>query len=673
MSSDNSQINFVLSTPFGDNVLSVESFKGMEEISSGFSYILELSSFISDLAFENIIGQAVSLTITQPHATGSQINGIATQFCQISSASDLSHYQLTIEPWMSKLHYRNNCRIFQEKTVLEIVKNVFKDAGYGSAFVDETTGSYLPRTYTVQYRESDYAFVHRLLAEVGIFYYYNFEEDEHTLVLSDDPQILPAIPGEILPYLLAHRESHREEGIKVIEAKQQLRPTTVSFRDFNFQRPSANSEVRAENGTELEIYDYPGNYEDKDTGESLAKVRLKAIQHDGTLFLGKTNSRRLACGHTFEMVEHLHDNLNDNYLLLKVMRYGDQHSDEATYESHFEAIKAEVPFSPNCRIPKPSVQGIQTAIVVGPSGEELWLDSYGRVKVQFHWDREGQYNDNSSCWIRVAQGMAGKNWGTAFHPRVGQEVIVQFIEGDLDRPIVSGSLYNEEHMPPYELPASGSQSVIKTRSTAEGSTENFNEIRIEDKKDKEHILIHAEKDFLLEVENNETHTVGNNRSVTVETDELLTVKNNRTSVVEVDESHTVKGNRNHAVEGDETVQITGSRADTVDTDLNLTVGGNETNKITGNSESAIDGELIVTTGTAGTVDAGTELTLSAGTALTIEAGTELTLKCGGASIKLTAAGMVEISGLEVTVAGTVGTTVESSAMTTISAPLVKIN
>ncbi len=565
------QITFFLETPFGEDVLSVDSFRGSEEISAGFRYTLQVSSHEWELNFEDIIAQPVSMKITQLDGSNTWISGLASHFSQVSSATDLSHYQLIIEPWTWMLTHRSNCRIFQEKSVLEILQEVISDAGFSGKYVDETSGSYNPQEYTVQYRETDFAFISRQMAEFGIYYYFRFDDADHTLVLVDNTQALSFIPGDELPYLLAHRESHTEEGISIFEAKQTLRPTAMSMRDYNFKQPSTNQEVMAQSSADREFYDYPGKYKNKSEGNVLVKQQLEALQYDERTYTGSTNSRRLTAGASFKLVEHIRDDLNKSYLLYKVHKHGEQQTEKTTFNCQFEAIPTEVPFRPLLRPTKTSLPGIQTAVVVGPDGEEIWLDKYGRIKVQFHWDRVGTKTDSSSCWIRVAHSIAGKNWGTVFHPRIGQEVIVQFIEGDVDRPVVTGSLFNQEQMPPYELPGNSTQSTIKTRSTSDGTPDNFNEIRFEDKKGFEHFLLHAEKDMMIEVENDETHTVEANRNSSIIKEDTLDVGGNSTTTITKNRYVTTNENENITIVKDSEIKIGGRAVLNIDKDYQIQV------------------------------------------------------------------------------------------------------
>ncbi len=649
---DNNQdkINFTLETALGEDILSVASFEGFEEISRGFRYSLNVYSTDGELPLIDVVGKPATLNILRPGETPVWVSGIVTRFSQTSSASDLTNYRLVIEPWTWFLTHRSNCRIFQEMTIPDIIKDIFDTAGFAGKYIDELSESYSAKTYCVQYRETDFNFVSRLMAQEGIYYYFRYDDGEHKLVFTDSINQIKPIPEEEMPYLLSVKESGTDEGITVFKAEQSIRPGTVTLREYDFQQPSAPQEVMFEQGEGTELYDYPGKYDVRDDGEKYAKVKLEAAQFDAAVYYGQANTRRFTCGRTFTLINFPTDSINISYLLLNVSIRGEQGEHDSTFTCNFKAISAEVPFRPRSTAVKPLVNGIQTAMVVGPDNEEIHVDKYGRIKVQFHWDREGTYTDKSSCWVRVAQGVAGKNWGTIYHPRIGQEVVVQFIEGDIDRPLVTGSLYNEEHMPPYELPANASQSTIKTRSTKEGGPENFNEIRFEDLKDSEHLLIHAEKDFMREVENDETITVGNNRSKTVSADETVSVSGGRTKSIGGDETTTVSGNRTETVETDETITVSGNRTETISGDETISLEKNRSLTIGENDTVDVGKEL--------TVNVGKNETVDVGKVLTITAGDEITLKSGMASITMKKDGTIEISGKEVTISAMMNLTAE---------------
>src|SRR5262249_48035079 len=391
------------------------------------------------------------------------------------------------------------------------------------------SGSYAPREYCVQYRESDLDFVTRLLEEEGIFYFFEHQPGKHTLVAADSPRACQPCP-------MLDRVRFRQEQAVAADAvvtwfsrEQEPRAGRSALADYNFETPTIDlfASATGEDSRRYERYDYPAGATSRDRIDALARIRQQEQDATRVLFRGHGYARSFTPGFKFSLKatgEDVPDTFDGGYVLTAgghPARESYAGGDESDYshQCHFECIDAAVTFRPARRTPRPVVHGVQTALVVGPGGEEIFVDKYGRVKVQFFWDREGKRDENSSCWLRVASSWAGKQWGCVSIPRIGQEVLVAFLEGDPDQPIVVGSIYNGEQMPPYELPANKTQSGMKSRSSLGGSPANFNEIRFEDKKGSEQLIIHAEKNQDIEVENDETHWVGRDRGKRVDRDE----------------------------------------------------------------------------------------------------------------------------------------------------------
>ncbi len=400
-------------------------------------------------------------------------------------------------------------------------------------------------------------------------------------------------------------------------AEQELRPGKYALTDYNFQTPNtslmANVQTVAEIGgnTKYEIYDYPGIHINKSEGDTVTKLRMEEEEAAHHLVAGSGNCRSFAPGYKFHLDEHSRRDQNGDYLLTEVTHsasVGDSYSgsgggSEETYTNHFTCIPFSVPFRPQRLTPKPIVQGPQTAVVVGPAGEEIYPDKYGRVKVQFFWDRLGKKNENSSCWVRVSQPWAGKNWGAVSIPRIGQEVIVEFLEGDPDRPIITGRVYNDDQMPTYPLPDHKTRTTFMSRSTKGGGSANYNELRFEDKKGSEQIFINAEKDMDHRVENDSREFIGNDRSLIV------------------------KHDQKEKVEGDLHAETAGNRNEKVGQTMSLQVGQNLQEKSGQNFAH----------------EAGMEIHLKAGMNVVIEAGLQLTIKASGGFINIGPAG-IAISG-----------------------------
>jgi type VI secretion system secreted protein VgrG len=687
-------------TPLGKDKLLITSFSGQEGLSQLFSYEIEAVTPVgTDVPFDRVLGQPVSVRLTLPGGQARSFNGICNRLTQGASDIVFTSYRLEVVPKVWLLTRRAQSRIFQHKNIPDILKEVL--AGIDVSF--ELQGSFAPRDYCSQYRETDFNFLCRLLEEEGIYYYFKHANGSHRMVLANSPQAHSDVPGDtriLLETLVGGlREAERITGW---EKRQELRSGKSTLWDHCFELPhkhleaekpiadavpvgKATHKLKLAGVEQLELYDWPGEYAqrfdgvDKGGGDNsgdlskifedarrTVEIRMQQETTPTLLIHGNSNCRQLAAGHKFTLDTEPGDNTarqmraEGAYVLTSVSHFTTQsgyHTGETAfrYQNHFTCIPAALPFRPPRVTPRPVVQGTQSAVVVGPPGEEIFTDKYSRVKVQFHWDRQGKNNADSSCWLRVATPWAGKQWGMIHIPRIGQEVLVAFLEGDPDQPIIVGSLYNAEMMPPYKLPDKKTQSGLKTRSTLQGTPENFNELRFEDKKDSEEIYFHAEKDFNRVVENNDTLKVGSSKAE--DGSQTIEIWNNRTeNVKEGDEKVTIeKGNRTVTVKtGDDLHEVdTGNRTVTVKT-------GDDSHQIKmGNRDVQIDmGNDTLT------IKMGNQTTkLNLGASST-EAMQSIELKVGQSSIKIDQMG-VTIQGMMVSIQGQIQTQVQGT-MTQVS-------
>jgi type VI secretion system secreted protein VgrG len=605
--------------------------KGTEAISDLFHFELELLSLQDAIDFKSIIGQNATLALRLQDESERYFSGLISRFSQGQADDVFVHYRAELVPWPWFLTLKQNCRIFQNKSVPDILKAMFDDFGFGEYELD-LKGSYDPRTYCVQYRETDYDFVCRLMQEEGMHFFFQHAEDHHKLMVVDDPAGNPECP---LRSQLDHsRTDETPDRLLDWQVSQVMHPGQYSMADFNFETPSVNLGVTTQTthsigaNSALEIYDYPGNYGSIGQGESRAKLRMQAREANALSVRGASSLRTLISGHRLSLTGHYRREWNKDYLLTSVSHSvaqgtGREGTSDITYENHFTCIPHDLPYRPLLSVPRPVIQGAQTAIVVGRAGEEIDVDEHGRVKVQFHWDREGKRDENSSCWIRVGQGLAGKRWGAVFIPRIGQEVLVEFLEGDPDRPIITVVVYNVEAKPPYDLPGQKTKSTLKTNSSKGG--EGFNEIRIEDKKGEEQIFIHGQKNLDLRVKNDSFETVEHNRHVSVENDSFLKVAKNLQETVAQD------------------------RVIGVDRDLHLKIGGKQASEVTGSFSLSVQGDVIEVFKANHSRQVTGNLYLK-GMGLVIEGATGITLKAGAGSVVIDGAG-VTLSGPTVTVDG----------------------
>lgn len=567
-----------IETPLGKDILLLRGFSGQEGISRLSNFDLDLLSHDPDIRFEDIIGKRVTLRVTLGSDKKRYFNGFISRFMQTGSDRGLANYRATMVPWTWFLTRTSDCRIFQKKTIPDIIEQIFKDLGF-TDYKLQLQGSFEPRDYCVQYRETDFNFVSRLMEQYGLLYFFEHEKGKHTLVIANDPSAHQPCPEQKDAKWEAQGSGAlAEDVITSWQWEQTLRPGKYAVTDYNFEAPSTSLDAEMKTTIEVggngkfEIYDYPGEYTKKNEGDTIAKLRMEEEETQYFVVSGTSSCRAFTSGYRFDLKEYVRKDMNRAYLLTSVQHaatVGGTYTtttvgkDESAYTNSFTCIPHKVPFRPPQSTPKPVIQGVQTAVVVGKAGEEIWTDNYGRVKVQFHWDREGKFDENSSCWTRVSQNWAGKQWGAMFLPRIGQEVIVEFVEGDPDRPIITGRVYNAEQMPPYPLPGEQTKSTIKSNSSKGGG--GSNELRFEDKKGGEEIYLHGQKDWTIAIENDKNQTVGH--------DESLSVGNNRTKTVGVDQSETIGSNK--------TIKVGSNHTEAIGANKTMTVGGNHTETISG--------------------------------------------------------------------------------------------
>lgn len=717
-------------TPLGDDALLLTSFSGEEQMSRLYRYSLQLVSHDPDIQPADIVGKAVGFEVQLADGSFRVFHGLVSRLAVGDSDSGMRNYTLEVVPWLWFLTRTADCRIFQNMSVPDIIKKIFSDLGF-TDFTMKTQADHPPWEYCVQYRETDFDFVSRLMEQEGIYYYFEHAKSKHTLVIADAKTAYFDCDENQVEHEYSYTGAAFEGRLLSWFKEYEFRPGKWAQTDYDFEKPSTSlmlnvaTVINQPGASKFEIYDYPGEYVDMGYGRALTDCRMAEEETPYAVISGTSTCKSFSPGGKFKIIKHDVDSeKNKTYVLTSV-----QHSASdplggggSEYSNSFSCIPADVLFVPARITPKPTVKGPQTAVVVGPSGEEIYTDKYGRVKVQFHWDREGKKNENSSCWIRVAQNWAGKNWGIVFNPRIGQEVIVDFLEGDPDRPIIVGRVYNAEQMPPYRLPDEQTKSTIKSRSSKQGTAENFNELRFEDKKGQEEVYFHAEKDFNRVVENNDTLKVGfedkdkGNRKIEVFNNHTETIGAEKcedgsrdTKVWNIDtlkvgagEGKCSTGSQAISIWKDQTVEIGASKKEgnqtmTIWNNQTLTVGksgsdGSQTVKIykdrtvqldTGNDDLKIDTGNQTTTIAKGnqttTIKQGNQTTkLSLGKAET-DAMTSIELKVGSNSIKIEQSGitikgvMVKIEGQAMLEAKSPMTTVKGDGMLTLKGGLTLIN
>jgi type VI secretion system secreted protein VgrG len=579
-----------LTTPLGANTLFPLVLHGREAISELFSFHIEaVWTSDSPLDFSSLLGENVTLEVDLASGTR-YFNGIVQSLTQggHDTERNVTHYFLEVVPEMWLMTRNIQSCIYQNQSVPDIIQAVWGKLGLKTTLRKTLTGTHNERDYCVQFQESDFQFVSRLMESEGIFYFFQHDNGKHTCILGDANTVFTSLPGASSTIKFDETQGAIREESKIHQwhKYQEIRAGKYTMDDWNFQTPSTNltvneaTSISVAGNSKLEIYEYPGGHMTTGDGETIVKLRQQDEDTPVIMVRGQSLHGGFCPGYKFTLDTYFTDS-GKEWVLTSVEHAARQplflggREIPFEYNNAFTCLASATPYRPARVTPAPRVKGLQSAIVVGPSGEEIYTDQYSRIKVQFQWDRYGKKDETSSCWIRVATFWAGKQWGAIHIPRIGQEVMVDFVDGDVDRPLVVGSVYNQTTMPPYALPANMTQSGIRSRSSKGGGASNYNEICFEDKMGSELLTIHAEKDQLFEVEHDRNKTVGH--------DETTEVKHDRTETVDNDETITIKGKRTEEVTGNETITIDqGNRA------LTLNMGNDTTELKMGNQEIKVD-------------------------------------------------------------------------------------
>jgi type VI secretion system secreted protein VgrG len=566
-----------VSSPLGENVLLLTAFTGREELSRLFKFQLDFVSENDSISPADIVGQPITWAVHYVDDEPRYFHGYVSRFAAgRKTLRGMRAYRAEVVPWLWFLTQSADCRIFQNKTAAEIIEAMFEDFQERDyEFV--LTRPLRQREYCLQYRETAFNFVSRLMEEEGIFYFFRHEEGKHTLVLADAKSAYFDCKEDAVEYSSGSLDPNH---ISTWEHQYQFRPGKWTQTDYNFETPSNNLltstgtlvNLPAEDG--YEMFDYPGLYPKRDDGQPLTRIRMEEDEAPYDVVTGGGTCCTFTSGGKFRLSRHDFESEENTYVLTSVQHSATepnyQNNDEpGMYRNTFTCVPASVQFRPARLTPKPFVQGPQTAVVVGPRGEEIYTDKYGRIKVQFFWDRQGQRDENSSVWMRVAQSWAGKRWGASFWPRIGQEVVVDFLEGDPDRPLITGSVYNAEQMPPYQgdgpdskHPNDNKVSGVKTCSTPGGN--GFNEIRFDDAKGKEQLFLRAENAMDVRVGGDQHVSVGHERHLIVKADCFQEFQADKLTKVTGTEETTVQSDQQLKVGGDRDVHVVGTQEETFD-------------------------------------------------------------------------------------------------------------
>ncbi len=644
-------------TALGGDVLVFKRMQCREELGRLFEYRVELSSSKLDIKIADVLGTGMTVCLDLPEGGTRHFHGLVTRFSYQGWRDGAPCYEAILHPALWLLTRSSNCRIFQDKTAIDIVKAVCADAAYGGLIaLDVSALSATPasRGYCVQYRETDFNFACRLLEEEGIYYYFTHADGAHTMVLADSYGAHTSASGYASVRFRDESEGldGLEEAVTRFMPGGEIQSSAYALNDFDFEKATSSTTgallvkatiAAAFSQQSYEQYDYPGLHRSSAAGNGFARARMEVLHGQCERIDASSNARGIATGALFTLTEHPRADQNREFLITSAdttivgVDYRSGGGNGALqFDCSFTAVGKEHSYRATPVMRKPFVQGPQTAMVVGKAGEEIWTDKYGRVKVQFHWERDGKSDETSSCWVRVAQGWAGKGWGMMFIPRIGMEVVVDFLEGDPDQPLVTGCVYNGDAMPPYALPGEQTKSTIMSNTSKGGG--GYNEIRFDDKQDAQEIYVQAEKDFNRVVKNNDTLKVGFEKAD--KGDQTISIKN--------DQSLDVGNDRKIHVTHDQSVDI--------DNDLATHVKNNETRTVDQNQTVKVDGDQAV----------------NVAKTIVIEAGTSIELKVGASSVKIEAA-KITIKSPEIAVQADGMMSIKAGGVMTVEGALVKIN
>ncbi len=649
-----------IKSPLPKDELLLTSFQGTEYISDLFEYQIEVLSQNHSIQPEDLIGKTVTVTIQ--NELERKFNGYVNKFVYGEvKADNLRSYRLTVVPWLWFLSKTNNHRIFQEMTTKDIVSEVFMDYQFND-FNFAASGNSNLREYCVQYNESSLDFVSRLLEEDGIAYYFEQADDKHILHLVDEKNAYQEFAETDLTYSKGNQPNTQ---LTRWEHVYEFRKGAWSLNDYDFKTPKkAQLQTTATtssyaNVKNFEHYEY-GPYFDFSGIKDLSKKRIEAEETNIDIIEASSNCSSFYAGGRFNLANHSVDQELGGYIITAIRHrafddsYLAGNESQSEYGNDFTCIPDSVYYRPPVVHKKQIMNGPQSALVVGPSGEEIYIDNDWRIKVQFYWDRDGQKDENSTCFLRVIQPWAGNGWGTTFIPRIGMEVIVNFLDGDPDRPIITGSVYNGDNLPPF---SSKTQSGIRTRSSKGGSTANCNEFRFDDLKGSEQIYTHAEKNMDTEVENNETHSVDNNRTKTIGVNETSSIGKNR--------DKSVGENQSEAIGKNKSISVGTNHTETIGKNKMLDVGANHTESIGKDMSLSVGKNLSESIGTNHTIDVGKNFALSAGDSIV--------LKTGSASISMKKNGDITIKGKNISVKGSGKINIKASSTVAIKGSKVTNN
>jgi len=684
MADEGAKVFLDVQTSGGAN-FKINVFKGVERISDFFEYSLLMTAQSREVDFDSLMNQPATVTLT----VGSEkrtYNGIIGKFYQddtpFNPLDEWTVYRAILYPKLWLLTFVGSCRIFQNQSALDIIKNVL-DTNQIKYSNQVSSASMQQRDYCVQYNETDFNFISRLMEEEGIFYFFQQDGEGHTMVLADSTGAYSACPNASS---VSFQDSavHDQMMIKVSSCfiTQRIVPQSNTLRSYNYLTPQTPLKAQAQGPSDAqggEIATYDEIYDQQSYGDQLVKVKLQSEDLPQKMVEGKSTVPFFLAGYQFTLQNHPRSDANVAYALYEVIheaRIAPESENEHIYKNSYKAFSASTLFRQAQKTPKPRIYGTQTAKVTGKEGEEIYTEEYGRIKVKFHWDPSEKEDDTTSCWIRVATLWAGQTWGTLFTPRIGHEVVVSFIDGDPDKPIVIGSVYNGQNKPPY-LPSEPTKSTLKSQTSKKQSDAivGYNELRFEDKQKSEEIYMHAQKDFKIDIQNNHDITiVGGSRTITLQAQEEQ--GEDRQGEQGNDTLTLNNGNKSlKIVQGDYTIQLDQGNISVTCSQGNVSfdVTGDISFKCTGNFSVTATQAITLNAGEGITAEAGADISASAGAAVTVEAAADISASAGAAATISAGADASVTAGAALSLTAGAAVSIEAAATVSVTGALISLN
>ena len=602
----------------GKDAFFLRRLKATESFSQLFTIDVDLLSYDAGIRAEDIIGTHIATFIGTNGIQPRPLNGFVKSFSYTGlEKRGLYGYKAELVPWLWFLDKRTNCRVFQNQNIQKIIESVFTELGFND-FSFSLIDIHQPFEYCVQYQESDFHFVSRLLEQEGLFYFFEHKPDKHILHIADNTAIFTFLDEKTIEHSSDSRAKH---FLDIWQHRFQYCSGAFAQTDYNFENANLSlltetpTSIKLNNNSALERFEFPGNYNESQRGQTLTRIRMQQEEAGYQVISAGGNFHQLEIGKKFKLRsdEAVADD-KKNFTISEIRHeafegsYVDDDKKEeggveSSYKNYFVCLPEEVTYRPPLKTAKPRIDGVQTALVVGKPGDEIYTDKYGRIKLQFYWDRYGQKNESSSCWVRVATAWAGPKWGTLNIPRVGQEVVVTFVNGDPDQPLVIGSVYNSKNMPPVTLPEGKHYSGMRSRS-AKGGAESFSEFSVDDSEGGEQIKVHAKKDYNATVGNNLTSSVTADASYNVDGNSSSTVKGNNTASVIGNSTSSVQGNHDYSVQGNRSGTVAGNLTENTSGKADVVIGSHESRNVGANQDVTIGANQVAIIGANQTVNVG---------------------------------------------------------------------